>query len=374
MSVNERRKLSEIPPPELDRLLGHFYCKVRKADGSTYEPDSLTAFQRSIDRHLTKDLHKTYSVIRDVEFASSREKLKAACKKLKKDGKGNKSKASEPLENSEVQKMWEKGALGDESPEVLQNTVWYLLTLHMGMRGRDEHYKLKYGDLNIHTTDEGYKYVEFNERDTKTRSGESSASRPFSPKMWSTPQNNQQCPVRIYEKYLQKRPPQMCEPDSPFYLAVNYKPSPANEYWYKQQKMGKERIGNIMKRMAAAADITGKKTNHSARKTMITALTKNDVPETQIMQLSGHTNVQSLNSYKKASINQQKKMSHVLSSYTEPKETSTENAPLQRMPLREVPEVSGYQAFLSGAHLTGCTINFGFPRSSSQQNIAIQHK
>ena len=62
--------------------------------------------------------------------------------------------------------MWESGVLGYSMPEVLQNTVWFLLTLHNnGMRGRDEHY----GDFNVNSTDDKYRYVEFNEHDTKTR-------------------------------------------------------------------------------------------------------------------------------------------------------------------------------------------------------------
>ena len=60
------------------------------------------------------------------------------------------------------------------------------------------------------------------------------------------------------------------------------------------QRMGKDRIGSIMKRMAAVADLCGKKTNHSARKTMVTTLTKSKIPETQIIQLTGHKNLQSL--------------------------------------------------------------------------------
>ncbi len=52
--------------------------------------------------------------------------------------------------------------------------------------------------------------------------------------------------------------------------------------------------------MAASAGLSGKTTtNHSARKTMVTCLTRNSVPETQIIELTGHINLQSLNSYKK---------------------------------------------------------------------------
>ena len=91
---NETRKLEELPPPDLDRLLGHFFVSVQKKDGTVYEPDTLTSFQRSLDRHLTKDLHKPFSIIRDTEFAPSREKLGAARKWLKSQGKGNKPNAA----------------------------------------------------------------------------------------------------------------------------------------------------------------------------------------------------------------------------------------------------------------------------------------
>ena len=123
----------------------------------------------------------------------------------------------EALDDTDIK---ETKALGDDNPETLQYTVWFLLTLHMGMRGRDEHYKVLYGDLEIKNTTDGTKFVEFSERDTKTRNGESSNSHPFRPKMWSTPENIDRCPVRTFEPYVSKRPPQMCEPQSPFYLSV----------------------------------------------------------------------------------------------------------------------------------------------------------
>ncbi len=89
----------------------------------------------------------------------------------------------------------------------------------------------------------------------------------------------------------------MCKSESPFYLAVNYN-SPMMTFGTKKKKMGKDRINTIMKRMAASAGLSGGKTNHSARKTMVTCLTKNSVPETQIIQLTVYNNLQSLNSYK----------------------------------------------------------------------------
>ena len=94
----ETRELNDIPPTELNRLLGHFFVTVCRNDGSLYEPDTLSSFQRSIDRHLTKDLHKPYSIICDTQFAPSREMLEVSWKFLKGKGKGNKPNAAEPVD------------------------------------------------------------------------------------------------------------------------------------------------------------------------------------------------------------------------------------------------------------------------------------
>ena len=73
---------------------------------------------------------------------------------LKKEGKGNRPQAAQPIEDSDIEKMWESGTLGDSSPETL-NTILFLLTIHMGLRGRDEHYKAKFGDFSVHHADDG---------------------------------------------------------------------------------------------------------------------------------------------------------------------------------------------------------------------------
>ncbi len=78
--------------------------------------------------------------------------------------------------------------------------------------------------------------------------------------------------------------------------------------------MGKDEIGQIMKRISTQGLKEGRTTSYSAKKTMITKLANSDVPDSQIMHLSGHKNVQSLNCYKQASLKQQQHMSHILSS------------------------------------------------------------
>ena len=103
--------------------------------------------------------------------------------------------------------------------------------------------------------------------------------------------------------------------------------------------MGKDRI------TSTSAELPGRKTNHSARKTIITTLTNNNVPETEIIQLTGHRNLQSLNS----SSLQQKEMSHALSAYSAPPTTT----PLYISTTSEEDNRHGSQSYFANAHLTG---------------------
>ena len=48
---------------------------------------------------------------------------------------------------------------------------------------------------------------------------------------------------------------------------------------------------------------------------MVETLCRADVPNSTVMQLSGHKSIQSLNHYKKPSLEQQKSLSHLLSDY-----------------------------------------------------------
>jgi hypothetical protein len=46
----ETRPFWQLQAAELDPLIGSFLLSIRKADGSEYEPDTLTSYHRSIDR------------------------------------------------------------------------------------------------------------------------------------------------------------------------------------------------------------------------------------------------------------------------------------------------------------------------------------
>ena len=80
----------------------------------------------------------------------------------------------------------------------------------------------------------------------------------------------------------------------------------------KKQPLGENSLRTMMKNMANAISLPGKKTNHSVRKTMCTNLLHAGIAPTNIVQLSGHKNVASLNNYATASRNQQQLMCNIL--------------------------------------------------------------
>ena len=121
--------------------------------------------------------------------------------------------------------LYEKGQLGAHNPNALLNTVWWNNCRHFGMRGGREHHDLRWGDVKLMTNSGGKEYLEYSERQTKTRQGDNPRNiRSVKPTMWSTSSdiNDNRNPVSVYKQYRDRRPKDMFGSDSPFYLGINH--------------------------------------------------------------------------------------------------------------------------------------------------------
>ena len=58
-----------------------------------------------------------------------------------------------------------------DTAESLIHTLWLMFTLGFGLRGRQEHVNMLWGDIELLTDTNGRRYLEFTERATKTRNG-----------------------------------------------------------------------------------------------------------------------------------------------------------------------------------------------------------
>ena len=246
---------------------------------------------------------------------------------------GNKPCTTRPLSNYEVDKLYNAGYFGTTSALSLQRNMWWVLTLSCGFRGRDESRKLKFGDIKLCFDQETKQnYLEWTVlRGSKTYSGENSSShsqqRTFNPPIYET-DGGDRCPLRIYQLFVSHRPQDSLTADCPFFLTVVPSDKISSAAWYYNRPLGKNKLGEFLSHtqsiLGNSATSRSKISNHSARKTSITTLLNNDIHPLHVMQLSGHKNIESLNHYKIASKDQQRKMSNILN-----------NAPTRdRSPLR----------------------------------------
>ena len=285
--TGERRDVLEIPPNVLDVLVGQFIktAKFVDKDGieQYYEPDSLTALHRGIDRFLRENDYG-YSLVTSKEFTRSKKVLETRRKELKAQGKGNKPNRADAMTGDEEEKLWEEGVLGDDDPYTLQNSLYYIQGKCYGLRGSHEARQLAWWDMQLLCDQRGREYLEWNERLTKTRAGQDGAVRSFTPKIWENTTNKARCPIELYKKFASHRSPEALCPETPFYLTVNTKRAKGAQVWYKNMQMGEKMMGLIVKKMCQKAGIKGRKTNHSIRKTMCTSLIQSGVSPLLVQQ------------------------------------------------------------------------------------------
>ena len=383
---NESRPLEELSPQELDLYLSRFILAVRKRNGEEYEPTTLRGFIASVERYLKKCQYSE-SVITGQNFTRTREVLKSKQKQLKRLGKGNKPQAASSLTPEEIDILYEKKEMGISSPKALINTLWFNNCLHFGLRGGKEQRDLKWGDIVLKVDSAGKQYLEYStERQTKTRPGDNpSNTRTVKPRMYENQTvPSERNPVFLYKLYKDERPEDTLVDDAPFYLSINHVSSEKlalpETKWFKPQPMGVNKLNSLMKDCALAAGIGVNKriTNHSARKTLVQTLQDHNVPPTQIVQVTGHKNLQSVNNYSTLGDRQQETISSILSSTRTPNvaqpfvphqisESSTTALATSETKSQKpsAPECLIPSALFHGNHITGGTFNVHVSTTSS---------
>lgn len=138
--------------------------------------------------------------------------------------------------------------------------------------------------------------------------------RKYSPKAWSLT-IKEICPVNTMELFIGHRPADMCDPSARMFLhpVEHFVDS---QVWFRPQHMGHNSLSKLTKDLAKEAGLEGKVTNHSWRRTGIQTCIDAGISPTTVQQYSGHANVESINDYAENSVEQQKEISSLVSTYT----------------------------------------------------------
>ena len=280
-------------------------------DGLDYEPDSLRVMIAALDRNL-KEKQYSLSIVRDREFHSSKQVLEGKAKLLRQASRGKRPNKARSL-TKEEDVLWKESKFGSTTPEALVNTMWWTLTQHFGLRGRQEHHNMKLDDFQLCKDDKGVEFVQFTEGQTKTRQGGLHTKlRDFQPRMFAV--GGERCPVALFKQFVSCRP-QTLKTTGPFYLSIKTNRKPDDNVWFKVQPMGENKINNMMKSIVADSILESsdkKFTNHSARKVVVSKLKKANVERPGIVKVTGHKNIQLLDDYDEANEDEQQQLSYFL--------------------------------------------------------------
>ena len=326
-SVPTPEDLIALPKGDIIRVLGYFVHEVRDKNGKEYNRDTLYDLMSSINSFF-KQNGVPYSFIDDKDFFPLKNAIDNRMKDLSAEGLIAPRIKAVPLSVDEINILWEKNLLGDDTPEKLVDTLVLLNGTQFAMRAAQEHYTLKVGQINVYfDSDINEKYVFYEEYKSKCNQG-GIASRGHKNKdgrCYENLKNPSRCLVRLHEKYVSLRPTSPKCSDR-YYLRPLTNVAPDAKVWYTCQPRGRHKIEHVVERMCESAGFTGRRSNHSARAAAATIMYEQGMDEQLIQEKTGHRSI-AVRSYKRTSNRQLKKVSDVLYGNISPQKSYTKAEP-----------------------------------------------
>ena len=290
---------------ELNNLLKQFYANARKKDGTMYCKNTMNSIRYGLARYLMAE--KKVNIIEDVTFASSNKIFLALLTQLKRNGLAKVNHHPE-ITKDDLQKLYSSFDLN--TPKGLQQKCMFDIMFHLVRRGREnlrEQTKDTFA-IAVDSQNRRYVYQEIDELDKNHRENDDPQDSTTDGRMYEQP--GPLCPVKTFELYLSKlhpglkflwqRPKQKIQETT-------------DNCWYCNVPVGKNTLGNFMKDVSKAANLSKQYTNHSIRATAVTVLDHSNFEARHIMRVSGHKSEASIRSYsRRLSESKQREISETL--------------------------------------------------------------
>ena len=264
--------LTEMTNAEMQYRLSQFIGEVRKRDGSVYPPNTLHHIVCGVMRYLRWNGRPDIDFFKDPQFAGFRASLDAEMKLLQSQGEGSKKRQAEVVTEEEENLLWERGYLGDATPQSLLDTMVFYNGLYFALRSCREHRQLQRMPCQIELIEPAGQraYLRYVEDVLKNHPG-GLKGRNITPKVVLHHANTERpecCFVQLFKRYTE-----LCPKDAPhhsFYLRPAQTPSA--DCWYSRVPLGHNALSKTVARMCKLAGIHGHKTNHSLRATATSRL------------------------------------------------------------------------------------------------------
>ena len=240
--------------------LQRFVLEVRKSDGDHYCPESLYQVACGLQRFL-RDMNMDVNFFEGYKFSQFRSVLDGELKRLNGTGKYIHKKKAGIITAEMEEVMWEKGLLGDHTPQVLIDTMVYCMGLYFALRSGEEHRRLRYrpSQIELVTTPNGKEFLRYKEDISKNNQA-GLKQRKLAPKevvQYANDENPTRCPVHLYKLYNSRCP---CDrPDNALYLAPLIRPK--GNCWFKKTPLGHSKLAEVVPKLMKNAGIPGYFTN-----------------------------------------------------------------------------------------------------------------
>ena len=290
-----------------------FITEVKKGDGTDYPGCTLYDIVICLQFWLESN-GIMWKLISDGEFGDLKFTLDNVMKSHHEAGIGRKVRQAEVLNASQEEILWSKGLLGTSNPQVLLDTLVYLLGLHCALRAGKEHRVLRsipfQSQFEFLRDSEGEEFVRFTEDiGMKTNKGGLKHRKVEAKIVDMFPSlNSERCPVNVLCKYLSLLPNNRVS--QALYLQPKKKFS--SSVWYLDKPVGVHTLRNTVKELCVKAGIPGFRTNHSLHSSSATRMYSSGVPEQVIQEITRHRSL-AVRKYKRTSENQHKIASQAIS-------------------------------------------------------------
>jgi hypothetical protein len=278
--------------PELASALRSFYACVRQrtkeGELKDYSKSGYRNLRAGLQRFLVSPPNNIeINILTEKSFQSANQVFDGKLKLLKRSGK-DVTIHKPSIEEKDMEKFYSSGVLSNNDPISLQRKVFVELGIHCGRRGREGWRELRKDSFAKKVDADGREYITliYNEFDKNHRNDEIKDQR-----MYSRP-GDPLCPVYSFDLMLSKLNPQcnsLFQRPDPKY---NEKP-----YWFVNAPLGVHTISSMMKEISKLAGASKCYTNHSLKASTATVLKKAGVNPHDIMTITGHKNISSLQHY-----------------------------------------------------------------------------
>ncbi len=318
---SESLEFEKLNAEDMAVLLRDFYFCVRQTNGERYSKSAFKNLRAGLHRYLVSPPHnKMYNIMKDRIFQKANQVYDGYMTAIRAEGKDiNKPKPT--IAPEDVVRLYRY--VFPNTPQGLQYRVFFEICLHFGRRGREGLRLLTRDTYEVKVDPTGVEYVQnkYHEAE-KCKRGVANNEKDKSSYMFAQP-GNPNCPVKHFKDYIKRLNPKC---DAFFQRAKKRKYSPTG-VWYDNVAVGHHTLADFMKSMSEKGGLSKIYTNHSIRKTCITALAEAGYEAKDIMAVTGHRNVASLDPYlSEPSIKRKKGMSNALFAYGQDDDFTTDPA------------------------------------------------